>query len=92
MNEPARIITLITAAVAGTVNLLALLFSWGPELIAALGLVTSAWIGVAGEIIRMLVTPNGNVKLTQEEYAALVAAGWMPGKRKLNQEGDLDGR
>lgn len=90
--EPSRIITLITGAVSATVGLLALLLNWSADLVATLGIVTGAWIAVAGEIIRSKVTPNGNVKLTQEEYAALVAAGYSPGKRKLNPEGDLDAR
>lgn len=91
-TEPARIITLITGAVSGTIGLLALLLNWPADLVAALGIVTGAWIAVAGEIIRSKVTPNGDVKLTRAEFSALVAAGWLPGRRVLNKEGDLDAR
>lgn len=91
-NEPVRLIALLTAATGATINVLALLLGWGPELIAGLGIGVSAWIAVGGEVVRLLVTPKGKVKLTKAQYDALVAAGWTPGKRKLNPEGDLDGR
>ena len=71
MNEPSRLVALVTAASAATINLFGLLFNWSGEVIAGINLPIAAWILVAGEIVRSKVTPNGNVALTVKELRAL---------------------
>ena len=56
-DEPARIVALGTAATAATVNVLALVLHWGPDLTAGLNIALAGWIAVAGEIVRARVTP-----------------------------------
>jgi len=75
MNEPARLVALLTAAAAATVNLLGLLFDWSGDVIAGVNLAIAAWILVGGEIVRSKVTPNGNVALTVKQLDALTPPG-----------------
>jgi len=56
-TEPVRIISLINTALGLTIGLMAFLFEWTPELTGIVVGVFSAWVGVAGELMRSKVTP-----------------------------------
>lgn len=56
-TEPVRLVSLLNAALAATVGILAILFEWAPELIGGLTVALGAWVAVAGELMRSRVTP-----------------------------------
>lgn len=56
-TEPVRLWALINAALLATLNVLALVFKWGPELLAGLNLAVGAWVAAIGEYVRSKVTP-----------------------------------
>lgn len=75
MNEPVRLVALVTGAVTLTVNVIGLVVDWPAELIAGINLALGAWVAVAGEVVRSFVTPNGNVALTVEQLDELQPPG-----------------
>lgn len=56
-HEPARIITLLSAAITATVGLLTIVGVWSDEVGGAVTIAAGAWTAVAGELIRSRVTP-----------------------------------
>lgn len=56
-TEPATVTTALTAAVVGTLNVLAILLEWSTDLTAALNIAAAAWIAVLGFWIRSKVSP-----------------------------------
>jgi|SRR5215207_4418498 len=60
-NEPVRIVQYASAAVAATLNVLALIFGWPGETVASLNLAFSAWLVFAGELIRSRVWATASV-------------------------------
>lgn len=92
MNEPVAIQAALAAAINATLGLLSL-FGVSNEVVGGLQIVAGLWIVVIFLVwVRPRVTPTSNVKMTVKQYDDLVARGYQPGKRKLNPEGDLDGR
>lgn len=65
-SEPTALVSAITAAITSTLAIL-LFAGVDPELVGALTLAATAWIGVAAVIIRSRVTPNSRVELTVEQ-------------------------
>jgi hypothetical protein len=88
MNEPVTLHAAIASAINVTLGLLNFL-GVDQALVGALQVVAAAWILVIFvAFVRSKVTPNGNVKLTQDQYQALVAAGFSPGKQRSDVGGD----
>jgi hypothetical protein len=55
-TEPVSVIAAITAALTSTIAI-ALFFGADPELVAAVTLAVTAWVGVAAAVVRSKVTP-----------------------------------
>lgn len=92
MNEPVTLHAAIASAINVTLGLLNFL-GVSQELVGALQVVAAAWILVIFvAFVRNKVMPVDRVALTKTDVRELSKAGYLPGKRKLNPEGDLDGR
>lgn len=61
-DEPARIVSLISAAITATVGVLTLLGVWSGEVGGALAVAAAAWVAVGGELIRSKVWPTAHVR------------------------------
>jgi hypothetical protein len=55
-NEPVSIVAAITAAITSTLAIL-LFVGVDPELVGAITLATTAWVGVAAAVVRSRVSP-----------------------------------
>ena len=66
-TEPARLVSLINAALTATLSVLVVVDVLDEDVAAALGFALAAWILVAGEFLRSRVTPVGNARLTSEQ-------------------------
>jgi hypothetical protein len=62
-QEPARIVSLISAALTATIGVLTLFDVWSPKVGAALAVAAGAWVAVGGEVIRRRVWPTAHVPL-----------------------------
>lgn len=68
-TEPVRLVSLVNAALSATLGVLAIILDWSPELVGGLTVAIAAWIIVAGELARRVVTPAEAPRLTVEQAA-----------------------
>lgn len=61
-DEPARIVSRLSAAITATVGVITLLGWWSPEVGGALGIAAAAWVAAGGELIRKRVWPTAHVR------------------------------
>jgi hypothetical protein len=76
--EPARLISLVNAALLATFAVVVFVTKMQPEAAAVVSAALGAWVALAGEFIRSKVTPTVKVALTKDEAAALDAVGVIP--------------
>lgn len=74
MTEPARLISLLNAAITATLGVV-ILVGLDPQIGGALGVALAAWVAFAGELIRSKVTPLAAPKLTPSQYDLLEIQG-----------------
>lgn len=68
-TEPTRLVSLINAALAATVGILAVTGVLSVEVTGAIVLALGAWVAVVGEFLRSKVTPVEAPTLTPAQYA-----------------------
>lgn len=69
-TEPVSITAAITAALTSTIAIL-LFLGVDPDLVGAITLAVTGWVGVVAAVVRSRVTPNQNVALTTTDVEAL---------------------
>ena len=58
--------TAVTAALIATVNVLALLFDWNPDVVAAINIMIGAWVGVLALVINIKTVDVHQLELYAE--------------------------
>lgn len=76
-DEPTGLMGAISGAITATLPIL-LVFDVNEKLVAALGIASVAWIGVATAWVRARVTPTAHVALTHNDVD-LIEAGKAEG-------------
>jgi hypothetical protein len=57
-SEPARLTSLVTAALTATIGVLTIVGVWSADVGGAVSVALAGWVLVAGEILRSRVTPT----------------------------------